>query len=320
MLSPTTQGFQGSDLPISLPTNASSSTYSQSRTTRTGAFSDLLEKASAEQTQRSQPRQQVQHRQDVRRPQVTEADSTQRDEQTAPAAPARLNSQADQTSDHVSGRVQVKQTAQAGTRGSMQKTTATADAVSNDPAQKSDPVQSSQTEEAQKEDAVVTISVAGSGDDVKVPLKELPEELLSALLAAIQDKIDAARLASNGTADRHNDSAQDNSTDAECTTITLQGNQEDRDKQSNNEKIALKIQLDAGDATKEMKQLLSLVQAIAAALQGKTSNTADLKAAAAETRDLTSSEKSSSDVLADMLLKEARHDEGFGKYRSDTGL
>ena len=301
MLSPTTQGFQGSDLPISLPASAPSSTYSQNRTARTGAFSDLLERASAQETHRDQQSREVQNRQDVQHPQGTEADSEQGGERTAPAAPAQHNTQADHAP--------TKQTAQAGVQDSMQKTTATRDAASNDPAKKSDPVQSSQTEEAHKDDAAA-ISATSSGDDVKVPLQELPAELLSALLAAIQDKIDAARCASNGTADRQDDSAQDNSTDAESTTISLQGKQEDLDKQCNDEKIALKIQLDAGDATKEMQQLLSLAQAIAAALQGKASNTADFNAAESEARNLTLSEKNSSGVLADSLLKEAGHAKG----------
>ncbi|MGD0236852.1 MAG: hypothetical protein ABSC55_20260 [Syntrophorhabdales bacterium] len=138
----------------------------------------------------------------------------------------------------------------------------------------------------------MTVSLTGSGDDLKVSLQGLPEELLNAILSACSNGTGMAQAVTLGTAKQAGNTALDES-GVESLTDT-NGKLTDT-----NGKLTVKLPVEPADVTKSMNEIFSVIQALANALQNMASNKADPQSGQAPVTDL-----KASDQVTDLLPKE----------------
>jgi hypothetical protein len=153
-------------------------------------------------------------------------------------------------------------------------------------AQQASAAQTAGSDETPKSEVTVTVSLTGSGDDLKVSLQGLPEELLNAILSACSNGTGMAQAVTLGTAKQAGNAALDESGVESLT--------------DSNGKLTVKLPVEPADATKGMNEIFSVIQALANALQNMASNKADPQSGQTPITDL-----KAPDQLAHLLPKEA---------------
>jgi hypothetical protein len=255
MLDLPVQSFQPNDLPVFNTRSDLLSSRSRQTADGTTSFSDALEKASAS---RSHTDEQVHD--DAGQQAAIERNRAAREHehQTAQTAPVKEqhtenHRQADR--DTAVSKTDTQARAQDAAKAATQASTQSANTGADSAAQQAAAVVTPSAKGAPDKNVEVTISWSGSGDDLKVNVQGLPQELLTALLAALGNSNGTVQTVALEPSKQTVDSSLDGG------SLTSDGNV----------KLSVKLSLDPADALKGINEIASLIQSLTEALQKKVS-------------------------------------------------
>jgi hypothetical protein len=230
------QSFEPNDLAIFQARSDRPAIRARERTDETPSFSELLEKASAKE-----PHTDRQNNERAEQTAVDRNRTEKKDDQPTPATPIRER--------RMENKEEIDQNPGTGTQAAAQ----TADTAATSEPQQASAVKAPVSDRAPKNDVEITASRINYGDDVKVSLHGLPEELLTALLLLLENGNESAQAVTFGTANQSVKSALD------------EGGLESLPDGS--VKLTVKLATDPADPLKGVNEILSLIQALTEVLQ-----------------------------------------------------
>jgi hypothetical protein len=288
------QGFQPNDLPVSSTRSGPSSIHGSNQSAGTSSFSQALERATAKENSTDK-------QDDNLRPQsaVNDNRTKKEDDQANAAPPVRQDHQADRRADHTEKKEQTDQSSAASTQNASQ----TADTAANAAAQQANAAQTVGSDETSKSEVAITLSVTVSGDDVKASLEGLPEQLLTALVAACSKETGVTQAVSQAINVDTVNQADRSAFDETGVTALSDGSENVGPLSDGSAKATVKIPTDQADTKNSANRILSMIYALVGALQNNTSGTVDVRQIQIEITDQKTSDPKVSDLLAHVLQK-----------------
>jgi hypothetical protein len=251
MLDLPVQSFQPNDLPVFNTRSDLLSSRSRQTADGTTSFSDALEKASAS---RSHTDEQVHD--DAGQQAAIERNRAAREHEHQTAQTAPVKEQRTENHRQADKDTAVSKTdTQGSTQSAAQASTQSANTGADSAAQQAAAVVTPSAKGAPDKNVEVTISWSGSGDDLKVNVQGLPQELLTALLAALGNSNGTVQTVALEPSKQTVDSSLDGG------SLTSDGNV----------KLSVKLSLDPADALKGINEIASLIQSLTEVLQKKVS-------------------------------------------------